>query len=177
MRDKFVWIDMEMSGLCPNKDVVLEIATIITDNKLNPVAEGPSIVVSQPESVLLGMDEWNTKHHKQSGLWDKVLNSETNTKQAEEQTLNFLKEHTKHNSSPLCGNSVWQDRSFLYNYMPSIVDHLHYRIVDVSTIKLLASHWNCDIEPFVKKNEHRALDDIKESIEELRHYQTKLFNK
>lgn len=169
---------MEMSGLDPEKDVILEIATLVTDNDLNIVATGPSLVIHREASLFSTMDDWNRSHHTKSGLWDAVLKSTIDEREAEKQTIEFIKEHTKPKESPLCGNSIWQDRRFLARYMPSIDEHLHYRLVDVSTIKELAQGWYPTSEKFkVKKGSHRAMDDIVESIEELRFYRDNFFIK
>lgn len=170
-----VWIDLEMSGLDPDEDVILEIATIVTDGDLELVAEGPNLVVHQPDSVLEAMDEWNTRHHGESGLTERVRNSEIGTREAERRTLEFLEEHVEPDSAPLCGNSVYQDRRFLYRYMPDLEEFLHYRNVDVSSIKELVDRWYDDAEPPEKETRHRALDDIRESIQELRFYRDRVF--
>lgn len=170
-----VWIDLEMSGLDPDTCTILEIATIITDADLNIVAEGPDIVIHQPESVLNGMDEWCTKHHGASGLTDAVRSSTTSLTQAEALTLEFVSAHTKPGTSPLCGNSIWQDRRFISRYMKTLDAHLHYRMVDVSTIKELARRWYPELTAPEKSESHRALDDIRESIAELAHYRRSIF--
>lgn len=170
-----IWIDMEMSGLDPETCHVLEIATIVTDAELQIVAEGPDLVVHQPDEVLDAMDEWNTTHHGQSGLTQAVKDSKISLAQAEQQTLEFLREHCPAGKSPLCGNSIGQDRRFIVKYMPALSDFLHYRSVDVSTIKELARRWYPALEAPPKREAHRALDDIKESIEELRFYRASVF--
>lgn len=174
-----VWIDMEMSGLDPEKDVILEVATILTDGNLDVIAEGPELVIHHPEELLKGMDDWNREHHTKSGLWKSVLASQTTLAEAEAQTLAFIKAHCPAKKSPLCGNSIWQDRRFIARYMRDIDQHLHYRMVDVSTIKELASRWYPAIleKKAKKKGNHRALDDIRESIEELKFYKEHLFAK
>lgn len=172
-----IWIDMEMSGLDPDRDVVLEIATLVTDGDLALVAEGPSLVVHQPRAVLDGMDEWNTKHHNESGLVGRVLASDVSAAEAERRTLSFLRRYCIKGKSPLCGNSVYQDRRFLARYMPKLEGFLHYRNVDVSTIKELVRRWYPKAPPAPeKKHAHLALDDIRESIEELRFYRDRLFD-
>lgn len=171
-----VWIDLEMSGLDPDEDVILEIATIVTDADLETVFEGPNLVVDQPEEVLRAMDEWNTRHHGESGLTDRVRQSVISTAEAESRTLEFLEDHIDADDAPLCGNSVYQDRRFLYRYMPDLEAFLHYRNVDVSTIKELVDRWYADTEPPEKETRHRALDDIRESIQELRFYREKVFD-
>lgn len=174
--DYLVWIDLEMTGLDPEVDRILEIATILTDSDLNIVAEGPLLYVKQSDAVLDGMDEWNTTHHTESGLVEAVRTQGVSESEAEQATLSFLQEHVAPNSSPLCGNSIGQDRRFLVKYMPTLENFLHYRNLDVSTIKELANRWRPDVSASMKKeNTHRALDDIKESIEELRHYREHFF--
>lgn len=170
-----VWIDLEMSGLDPDEDVILEIATIVTDGDLEVVSEGPNLVIHQPEEVLQGMDAWNTKHHGESGLTERVRNSEIDTREAERRTLEFLRDHVEPDDAPLCGNSVYQDRRFLYRYMPELEEFLHYRNVDVSSIKEVVERWYSDVEAPEKDTRHRALDDIRESIEELRFYRDRVF--
>lgn len=171
-----VWIDMEMSGLSPENDVILEIATIITNKNLDIIAEGPSIVIHHKEDLFDKMDEWNQTHHTKSGLWQKVTESKNTLKDAEKETLEFISKYLPPQTSPLCGNTISQDRAFLRHHMPTIDAYLHYRLIDVSTIKELAKRWYQDsIKPPIKKNCHRALDDIKESIEELKFYRSSLF--
>ena len=171
-----VWMDLEMTGLDPETDRILEIATLVTDSELNLLAEGPVIYVRQSEDLIAGMDEWNTKHHGDSGLIDLVREKGVSEQEAERSTLEFLKEHTAARMSPLCGNSIGQDRRFLVKYMSGLEEFLHYRNLDVSTVKELAVRWRPDIAAsHEKKNAHRALDDIKESIEELKHYRAHFF--
>ena len=172
-----VWIDMEMSGLDPERDRVLEIAVLVTDGELNVIAEGPNLVVHQSEEVLAGMDEWNTTHHGASGLIDRVRASTIDDSVAESAVLGFVQEHCAPRTAPLCGNSVHQDRRFLVRYMPALEAYLHYRIVDVSTIKELGSRWYpaaYERRP-PKRAQHRAMDDIRESLEELRYYREAFF--
>jgi len=171
-----VWMDMEMSGLDPKTCVILEIATLITDKDLNLVAQGPALVVHQPQSVLDAMDEWNTEHHGKSGLTEAVKNSKISLVEAEKQTLEFVSKHCGPKSSPLCGNTIYQDRRFLIEYMPTLESYLHYRLVDVSTIKELVKRWyGPEFQAPSKKQKHKALDDILETIEELKFYKEKVF--
>jgi oligoribonuclease len=171
-----VWMDLEMTGLDPDADTIIEIATIITDGNLKIIASGPNLIIHQEPERFEKMDDWNKEHHTKSGLWQAVVKSTITLKDAERQTFEFIKNHCKVNESPLCGNSVWQDRRFLVRYMPSIDDFLHYRLVDVSTIKELAARWFPKIEPEKPKDSaHRALDDIKESIDELIFYRQNVF--
>ncbi|TXR54233.1 oligoribonuclease [Reinekea thalattae] len=170
-KSNLIWIDLEMSGLDPDVCHILEIATLITDKDLNILAEGPSIVVHQPDSVLDEMDEWCTTHHGESGLTDKVKSSDISLAEAEAQTLSFMQQWVEQGASPLCGNSIWQDRRFLIKYMPSIDSYCHYRNIDVSTLKELAARWQPELlSGYTKKGSHRAMDDIIESVEELRFY-------
>ncbi|MFB6263863.1 MAG: oligoribonuclease [Bradymonadaceae bacterium] len=171
-----VWIDLEMSGLDPTENVILEIATVVTDPLLDIIAEGPNLVIDQPESVLQSMDEWNTKHHRQSGLTRRVRDSDVSLEEAEERTLAFVREHVEPDSSPLCGNTIGQDRRFLARYMPDLIGHLHYRNIDVSSIKELVRRWYGDeLDPPSKESSHRALDDIHGSIRELKFYREHAF--
>ncbi len=165
-----------MTGLDPEQERILEIATIVTDGNLNLVAEGPVLYVKQSEALIDAMDEWNTEHHNASGLIDRVRESGVSERDAELQTLEFLKQHVGPGESPLCGNSIGQDRRFLVKYMPELEDFLHYRNLDVSTVKELANRWRPDVaSSLTKSNAHRALDDIKESIDELKHYREHFF--
>ncbi|MBH9376038.1 oligoribonuclease [Pseudomonas aeruginosa] len=166
-----IWIDLEMTGLDPDRDVIIEMATIVTDSDLNTLAEGPVIAIHQPEEILAGMDEWNTRQHGQSGLTQRVRESTVSMAEAEAQTLAFLEQWVPKRSSPICGNSICQDRRFLYRHMPRLEGYFHYRTLDVSTLKELAARWAPQVrESFKKGNTHLALDDIRESIAELRHY-------
>ena len=176
-KDKhLIWLDLEMTGLYPERDSILEIATIVTNSELEVVAEGPVFAIHQPESLLAGMDEWNTEHHTASGLVERVRNSSISMANAETQTLAFLKQHTYSRKSPMCGNSIGQDRRFLRKYMPTLAAHFHYRNIDVSSIKELVRRWYPDsMQAPTKRNEHLALADIRESIEELRYYRTHIF--
>ena len=166
-----IWIDLEMTGLDPDRDVIIEMATIVTDSDLNTLAEGPVIAIHQPEEILAGMDEWNTRQHGQSGLTQRVRESTVSMAEAEAQTLAFLEQWVPRRSSPICGNSICQDRRFLYRHMPRLEGYFHYRNLDVSTLKELAARGAPQVrESFKKGNTHLALDDIRESIAELRHY-------
>ncbi|MFW5966449.1 MAG: oligoribonuclease [Persicimonas sp.] len=174
--DNLVWIDLEMSGLDPESDVILEIATIVTGPSLKIIAEGPNLVIHQPESVIEAMDEWNTTHHGESGLIEKVRESDLSVGEVEKQTLEFVQNYTEEESAPLCGNTITQDRRFLYRYMPQLSSWLHYRNVDVSSIKELVARWYPEeMHAPTKPSEHRALDDIRGSIEELRWYRDYIF--
>ena len=171
-----VWVDLEMSGLNPDTCTILEIATIITDVELNIVAEGPVLAVHQPDAVLDAMDDWNREHHGASGLTDRVRASQHGMAAAEHETLEFVRRFCPERSSPLCGNSIHHDRRFLAKYMPRFDAYLHYRNIDVSTIKELVRRWYPDGPPPPdKKHAHLALDDIRESIEELRFYRQHYF--
>lgn len=175
--DLLVWIDLEMTGLDPDKERIIEVATLITDGELNPVAEGPVLAVKQSDDLLGAMDEWNTKTHGESGLTARVKASSVDTAEAERRTLEFLKQYVAPNSSPVCGNSVHQDRRFLEREMPELLAFFHYRNLDVSTLKELAKRWNpAALEGFEKRNTHQALDDIRESVDELRHYRRTFLN-
>ncbi len=171
-----VWMDLEMTGLDPNVDRIIEIATIVTDSELNLIEEGPVLAVKQPPELLAGMDDWNQQHHSASGLLDRIKQQGVSEKEAEATTLAFIEKHVEENQAPLCGNTIWQDRRFLSRYMPAIEQYLHYRLIDVSTVKELARRWRPQVaDGVVKKNEHTALADIRESIEELRFYKEHLF--
>jgi len=171
-----VWIDLEMTGLDPEKERIIEMATIITDSELNLVAEGPVVAINQPDSLLDAMDEWCTRTHGESGLTKRVRESKVSEAEAEQQTLAFLKEYMEKGESPLCGNSIGQDRRFLVKYMPELEDFFHYRNLDVSTVKELARRWRPDVlEGVEKQGSHLALDDIRDSINELRHYREHFF--
>jgi oligoribonuclease len=172
---RLVWMDLEMTGLDPDRDTVIEIATLVTDAELTVIAEGPELVVHQDQSLFAGMDDWNKEHHTKSGLWAKVVTSEVSLAEAEKRTLDFLKAWVGPRESPLCGNSIWQDRRFLVRHMPALEQHLHYRLVDVSTLKELAARWYPGVKFIKPKGSHRALDDIRESIDELKFYRKTLF--
>lgn len=173
--DLLVWIDLEMTGLDPERERIIEVATLVTDGDLQVIAEGPVIAVHQSDSLLAGMDEWNTRTHGGSGLTERVRNSRIETGEAERQTLDFLRQYVAPGTSPMCGNSIHQDRRFLEREMPELWAFFHYRNLDVSTLKELAKRWNPGaLEGFSKRNVHLAMDDIKESIAELAHYRKTL---
>ena len=172
-----IWIDLEMTGLSPENDVIIEIATIVTDSELNTLAEGPVHAIHQQDDILNGMDEWNTRQHNRSGLIERVRKSIISTEQAEADTIRFLETWVPAGKSPMSGNSICQDRRFLANYMPELEVYFHYRNLDVSSIKELALRWRPQILKGIKKSsKHLALDDIRDSIEELRHYRQVFFN-
>lgn len=165
-----------MTGLDPEVDRIIEIATIITDSQLNVLEEGPVLVIRQDQALLDGMDEWNTSHHTASGLLDRIAAAGVSEQEAEQATLAFVERFVEPGQAPLCGNSIGQDRRFLVRYMSSLEAHLHYRNIDVSTVKELALRWRPEVAHAVKKQEaHRAVDDIRESIMELRYYQENFF--
>ncbi len=166
-----IWIDLEMTGLNPDSDLIIEIATVVTDKDLNILAQGPVLAVHQSDEALAAMDDWNQKHHGQSGLIDRVKASTINAAKAERLTIEFLKQWVPENTSPICGNSIGQDRRFLYRYMPKLEAYFHYRNIDVSTLKELAARWAPEVKKsFNKESTHEALQDVIESIEELRYY-------
>jgi oligoribonuclease len=170
-----IWIDMEMSGLNPDSDRILEVAAVVTDARLEIVAEGPVLVLRQPERVLAGMDSWNTSTHTRSGLTAKVRDSLLDEEGASDQMIEFVARHVPRGKSPMCGNSICQDRRFMARWMPRFEAFFHYRNLDVSTLKELARRWRPEIaRSFEKKSKHEALADIYESIDELRHYRAHL---
>ncbi|MFC1820423.1 oligoribonuclease [Thermodesulfobacteriota bacterium] len=175
MSSNLIWIDLEMSGLDPEKMVILEIASIVTNEGLEVIAEGPNIAIYYPEETLGEMEEWSKSHHKASGLLDRVRASRHNYLHAERETLKLLSAYCKKGESPLCGNSVWQDRRFLIKYMPNLEEFFHYRMIDVSSIKELVKRWYPSVPPYKKKKAHLALSDIKESINELKYYRQQVF--
>lgn len=166
-----IWIDLEMTGLNPEKDRIIEIATAVTDSDLNIIEEGPVFAIHQSDELLEQMDDWNTKQHGDSGLTVRVRESEITEKMAEMQTLEFLKKHADYAKSPMCGNSIWQDRRFLARYMPELEKYFHYRMIDVSTLKELSLRWAPKIYGGLQKeSRHLALYDIRDSIAELKYY-------
>ncbi len=169
--ENLIWIDLEMTGLDPNSDLIIEIATIITDKNLNILDEGPSIVVHQANEAMDGMDEWCTNQHGKSGLTERVRNSAISEETAENLTIAFLKQYVPGHKSPMCGNSICQDRRFLARYMPQLEDYFHYRNLDVSTLKELTNRWAPEKKMvYSKESSHLAMQDIKDSIDELKHY-------
>lgn len=175
-RDNLVWIDLEMTGLSTDTDSIIEIATVVTDAQLNLLAEGPVLAIATPAAMIAGMDEWNTRQHGASGLVARVRASTITLAQAEEQTLAFLKAWVPGGSSPMCGNSICQDRRFLARQMPALERYFHYRNLDVSTIKELARRWAPQVSAgFAKESSHLALADIHDSIRELAWYRSQLF--
>jgi len=175
-KKNLIWIDLEMTGLDTNNDCIIEIATIVTDADLNVLAEGPIIAIHQSDAALEAMDGWNTRQHGGSGLTERVKNSVFNETDAEQQTLAFLKEYVPAGVSPMCGNSICQDRRFMARIMPELEAFFHYRNLDVSTLKELARRWAPEVEKsFKKKSSHLAMDDVKDSIRELQHYREHLF--
>ncbi len=166
-----IWIDLEMTGLNVDNDQIIEIATIVTDKHLKTLAQGPVLAIHQSNNVLAAMDKWNQKHHQKSGLIDRIKMSSVTAKEAEKQTLEFLKKWVSAHKSPMCGNSICQDRRFLHRLMPKLEQFFHYRNVDVSTLKELAKRWSPEMKKsFKKQGQHLALNDIIESINELKHY-------
>jgi oligoribonuclease len=173
---RIVWMDLEMTGLDPDYDEIIEIATIVTDGELNVLAEGPELVVHQPESRFEKMDSWNQEHHVESGLWRRVQEATLTIQEAEELTLNFLKVHVDSRTAPLAGNTIWQDRRFMAKHMRQLDRFLHYRLIDVSSFKEITNRWYPNHPAkFSKQSSHRALNDIKDSIEELKFYRGQFF--
>ncbi len=173
--DRLIWIDLEMTGLDTGQDSILEIATVVTDSQLNVLAEGPELAIAHPLEALEGMDDWNRNQHRKSGLWQRVLDSQVTLGRAEALTVDFLAEWVPANASPMCGNSICQDRRFLHRLMPRLEKYFHYRNLDVSTLKELARRWAPPVLEGVRKQAaHTALSDVRDSIEELRHYRKHL---
>jgi len=169
--DRLIWIDLEMTGLDTGRDGILEIATVVTDAQLNVLAEGPDLAIAHPLATLEAMDDWNRTQHGKSGLWRRVLEEGVPLAEAEARTLQFLSEWVPAGASPMCGNSICQDRRFMHRLMPRLEAHFHYRNLDVSTLKELAKRWRPGLcETFKKSNKHEALADIYESIDELKFY-------
>lgn len=176
-KQHLIWIDLEMTGLSPESDRIIEIATIVTNTDLQVIAEGPVFAIHQSAETMAGMDNWNQSHHGSSGLIERVRLSPTNELDAERLTIDFLSEYCDRGFSPMCGNSICQDRRFMARYMPTLENFFHYRNLDVSSVKELAKRWRPDIlEGMTKQSAHKAMDDIKDSIEELRHYREHFFN-
>ncbi|QIR13610.1 oligoribonuclease [Shewanella aestuarii] len=174
--NNLIWVDLEMTGLEPEVDRIIEIATLVTDQELNIIAQGPVLAIHQSDEVLAGMDDWNQKHHGESGLIDRVKASQYSEQDAIELTIKFLADYVPKGKSPMCGNSIGQDRRFLNKYMLELEDYFHYRNIDVSTIKELVRRWSPEtMNGFSKKNTHQALEDIKESIAELQYYRSQVF--
>lgn len=170
-KQNLIWLDLEMTGLEPATDSIIEIATVVTDKELNVLAQGPVLAVRQTKQTMDAMDDWNQKHHGQSGLIDRVLNSELSEADVQQQTIAFLEQWVPKGASPMCGNSICQDRRFMANYMSTLEAFFHYRNLDVSTLKELASRWAPELmKGFKKKATHQALDDVIESIDELKYY-------
>lgn len=175
MGGRLVWIDLEMTGLNPETSVILEIAAVVTDASLQSVAEGPDIVIHYPDRVLQGIEPWSKRQHESSGLLERVRTSAVDCSKAERDVLRFISKHCKKGESPLCGNTIWQDRRFLIKYMPKLEAFFHYRNIDVSSIKELAKRWYPSLPTYKKKKAHLALSDIQESINELKYYREKVF--
>lgn len=172
---RLVWIDLEMTGLDVQKESIIEIATVVTDGELNILATGPNLAIQVSDILLQGMDEWNTTHHTASGLVERVRTQSVTVQEAELQTMEFLEKWVDKGTAPLCGNSVWNDKKFMEKEMPKLVDYLHYRMIDVSTVKELVRRWYPEVGRYQKKGAHLALDDILESIEELRFFRKRVF--
>lgn len=174
--NRLIWLDLEMTGLDPNIERIIEIATVVTDKDLNIIEHGPNLVIKQSDELLEAMDAWNQKQHKKSGLIERVKTSPTSESDAQAQTIAFLSKHLKAGVSPMCGNSIGHDRRFLAKYMPDLEAFFHYRNLDVSSVKILATNWYPGLQRFSKKSSsHRALEDTLDSIEELEFYRKQLF--
>jgi oligoribonuclease len=174
--ENLIWIDLEMSGLQPEHDQIIEIATIVTDAHLTEQVDGPAIAIHHDDEVIDAMDAWNTRHHGQSGLIDRIRKSQYTAAQAEQESLEFLRRYVPPGVSPMCGNSICQDRRFLYKYMPELAEYFHYRNLDVSTLKELAQRWAPALATFQKRSVHVAHEDIRDSIDELKHYRSCFLN-
>lgn len=175
-KQHLIWLDLEMTGLVPEYDRIIEIATLITNADLQIIAEGPVFAIHQPAAVMAGMDDWNRRHHGESGLVERVRISGINESDAEKMTLNFLYQYSDKGLSPMCGNSICQDRRFLARYMPELEAFFHYRNLDVSSVKELARRWRPDVlDGITKKSSHQAMEDIRDSVSELRHYREHFF--
>jgi len=175
-KNNLIWIDLEMTGLDTQNDVIIEIATIVTDSDLNELGEGPMLAIHQSDDIMNGMDEWNTNQHGKSGLTERVRNSTLSVSDVEQKTLEFLRQYVPKGASPMCGNSICQDRRFMARLMPELEDYFHYRNLDVSSLKELAKRWAPAVaKGVVKSGAHLALDDTRDSINELRHYREHLF--
>ncbi|MGB1799708.1 MAG: oligoribonuclease [Gammaproteobacteria bacterium] len=173
--NNLIWVDLEMTGLDTNADYIIEIATIVTDDQLNILAEGPVVAIYQPDDILDQMDEWNTRQHNQSGLVDRIKKSPYSVAEAESMTLEFLEKFVPKGKSPMCGNSICQDRRFMHRLMPDLEEYFLYRNLDVSTIKELVKRWAPEKEGFNKQGSHLAMDDIRDSISELKYYREHVF--
>jgi oligoribonuclease len=177
-KENLIWIDLEMTGLDPDQNKIIEIATVITDKELTVLGEGPVLAIHQPDTILAAMDEWNTRQHANSGLTERVRTSAVTEQEAEQLTLEFIRQHVDQGASPICGNSICQDRRFLIRHMPELAAFFHYRNLDVSTLKILAKLWLPEVgNRFEKKSVHLALADIHDSIRELRFYREHLFKR
>ncbi len=174
-KNNLIWIDLEMTGLSPEFNQILEIATVVTDSQLNVIAHGPVFAIQTPSEVLMGMDDWNQKHHSSSGLYMRALESQVSVQQAEQFTIEFLKNFVPAQSSPMCGNSICMDRQFLIRHMPQLANFFHYRQIDVSSFKEMCKRWYPEKTKFDKISKHLALNDIFDSIEELKYYREHFF--
>ena len=175
MTSPLIWIDLEMTGLDPENQVIVEIASVVTDDQLNVIGEGPDMAIRHSSSILSRMEPWSLKHHTESGLLERIKASPYACKNAEEETLRFISRYCKEGASPMCGNTIGQDRRFLVKHMPTLEKFFHYRNIDVSSVKELVKRWYPALPSFTKKKAHLALSDILESINELRYYREKVF--